>query len=199
MLIEDPREHSQSIQSMFLAYSKSMNPEESLTLASEAKRLGHRASKSPMHTFQYELCNIEHDILRQKARHLTLQIRRQHAIYLPCIWEIRVTFQFKIFLFSLLPLKNVENFNFYVFKWQKGKYKYFELKCSTYFPNAGKIYSVLSSYLQHKIRRSLTQQTIHSFCLAFDGRDKWHVRRGKMHTGCGGKTSRKEATPKAQR
>ena len=122
-------------------------------------------------------------MLRQKARHLMLQIRRQHAIYLPCIWEIRVTFQFKIILFSLLPLKNVENFNFYVLRWQNGKYKYFELKCSTYFPNARKIYSVMSSYLPHKITRSLTQETKHSFCLAFDGRDKWHVRRGKCIQG----------------
>jgi len=33
MLIEDPREHSQFIQSIFLAYSKRMRPEDSLTLA----------------------------------------------------------------------------------------------------------------------------------------------------------------------
>jgi len=126
MLIEDPREHSQSIQRKFLAYSKSMSPEDSLTLASDAKRLGYRASKCPKHTFQWELCNIQHDMLRHKARHLMLQVRRQHAIYFPCIWEIHATFQFKIFLFPLLPPKNVENFNFcvfnfYVFRWYKGK------------------------------------------------------------------------------
>jgi len=126
MLIEDAREHSHSIQSIFLAYSKSMNPEDSLTLASNVKRQGYRASRCLKHEFQWELYNIQHDVLRQKTRHLMLQVRRQHAINLPCISEIRATFQFKIFLFSLLPPKNVENFNFcvfkfYVFRWPKGK------------------------------------------------------------------------------
>jgi len=46
-------------------------------------------------------------LLSQRALHLMLQII-QHAKYLPCIWEILATFQFKIFLFSLLQSKNVE-------------------------------------------------------------------------------------------
>jgi len=73
-------------------------------------------------------------MLRQKARHLMLQVRGQHVIYLPCVREMRATSQFKIFLFSFLPAKNVENFNFCVFRWQKGKQKYFELRGSTDFP-----------------------------------------------------------------
>ena len=89
----------------------------------------------------------------------------QHAIYLHCIWEIRATFQFKIFLFSLVPPENIEIKNaevkiFYVFRWQKGKQKYFELKGSMYFPNARKIYSMLSSYLQHKVTRFVTQHVV---------------------------------------
>ena len=38
-------------------------------------------------------------LLRQRARNLMLQVRRHHALYLPCIWKIHATLQFKIFLF----------------------------------------------------------------------------------------------------
>ena len=92
MVTENPREHSQSIQSIFLSYSKRMSPENSLTLASGAKRLDYRASKRPKHKFQEGLRNIQRDMLSQETRSLMLQIRRKHAIYLPYIGEMPATF-----------------------------------------------------------------------------------------------------------
>ena len=98
-------------------------------------------------------------LLSQRALHLMLQIV-QHVIYLPSIWEIHATFQFKIFLFSLLPPENVEVKNvklkFSTFLGGKKENR----NILNFFPKSRKLYSMLSSYFQHKMTRFVTQHVM---------------------------------------